>query len=531
MYKLMLADDEAVIRRNIQRLIEWGEYGFEMIACCENGHELLEEVEKEVPDLIITDISMPYIDGIEVARQVSNQYPWVKIIFLTGHNEFEYAKEAIDLHVQKYILKPVTASDMQEMLKEMKTCLDEEMKNKSLMSDLEAFYESHKAILREMFLEQLLTSAEGSEQFEEKVKTLRLDYLKGSRFQVGALAFELGETSEWRKSEDLIKFSACNIIQEILWERQMGYYVVGQGCIHILLSNAKYEEVDEEEIFFQTLEEIQGCIEKYLKCIVTIGIGRVSEYLSAIHLSAEESLVALGYRSSIGNSRLIYINDIEPHRSRSDLFDCNDEKKLLAVIKSGDSEDVDTVYHKMMETLLEEKLPIEQMRIYILTVELNLIREVSHMGLDYVELMSLNQMKELFEAWDYDKIGQLFHHFCMNLVKYITENRKNRYSGLVDKTIEIIKRDYGNSDLSIDSVCQELHLSPSYLRSIFKKETQKTFGNYLTEVRMESAKYLLETSKKKNYEVGMSVGYEDPHYFSYCFKKYFKMTPNEVRYK
>ena len=143
MYKLIFADDEALVRENLARIVDWESTGFRLLCCCSNGHELLETVEAEQPDLVITDINMPFISGIEATKQIKSAYPQIKIVLLTGYDEFEYAQEAIDLKVNKYILKPVTASKIIQILGEIKTELDEEFASSANLSRLLQFYEEY----------------------------------------------------------------------------------------------------------------------------------------------------------------------------------------------------------------------------------------------------------------------------------------------------------------------------------------------------------------------------------------------------
>lgn len=140
MYKLILADDEVLIRNNMMQSVHWEEHGFQVIGCYSNGDEVLDALGEELPDLIITDINMPYVDGIEVAKFLHQNYPQIKVLFLTGYNEFEYAKKAMEHGVTQYILKPVTAADIYRILDEMKELLDSENKELDNRMKLEEFW-------------------------------------------------------------------------------------------------------------------------------------------------------------------------------------------------------------------------------------------------------------------------------------------------------------------------------------------------------------------------------------------------------
>ena len=187
MYKLIFADDEAPVRRNIAKLIPWEKFGFELIGCCANGHEVLDLVEKDPPDLLITDINMPFVSGIDVARELRRDFPTVKIIFLTGYNDFNYAQQAIDLNVLKYILKPVSAQSLSECLQEVKQMLDAEYQQIYDRSRLEDFYRQNESIMQMVFLYALVTTGISNTEAKKKAELLGLNCLKGDLFQVAVL--------------------------------------------------------------------------------------------------------------------------------------------------------------------------------------------------------------------------------------------------------------------------------------------------------------------------------------------------------
>lgn len=533
MYKLMFADDEALIRRNMTKIVQWENFGFELIGCCENGHELLELIEHEVPDLVITDINMPFIDGIEVARQLKQMNPRVKIVFLTGYNDFEYAQKAVDLNVLKYILKPITVEEIQNVLIDVKKILDEEVTKNSNIHNLEEFYEQNKPIMQSVFLSNLLVepfSPDDLDDIESKIKVLELERLMGEEFLAAVVLIDhVVETSEWKNSQSLMEFAVYNILKEILDEKKIGYGIIGNKRINIILSNKYCKTENTLEEFMQVLEEICICINKYLNFTVTIGVGTIKDSLTMINQSSNEANAAIGYRNIVGNNRLIYINDIESHRITKQTVDFAHGKKLLNVIKMGNLEELKQLYQEIIEEIEKEQLTLEQMRIWGMMLIFNLYRDVESMGVNVSEILDFNVLKNLLDTWDYQDMYNYLLNFCIKLLEAISLNRMNSFSIIVDGAIKIIDKNYDNPDLSVDMVSSMVNLSASYFRSIFKKEMGKTFGKYVTEVRMKKAKDFILTTNMKNYEIAEATGYTDPHYFSYCFKKHFNMSPSELR--
>lgn len=168
MYKLILVDDEEEVRKGMLRKIDWAGYGFEIAGEAENGYEALTVAEKTPPDVVVTDIKMPFMDGIELSEALSKKYPTVKIIILTGFDEFEYAQKAINLNVVEYILKPIASKEFTELLDKVKKGLDEEIAQKENVEALRKHYEESLPILREKFLSSLITSRLTDAEFLEK---------------------------------------------------------------------------------------------------------------------------------------------------------------------------------------------------------------------------------------------------------------------------------------------------------------------------------------------------------------------------
>lgn len=530
MYKLIFADDEALVRNNISKLVRWEESGFELVGCCSNGHELLEMVEKEPPDLVITDINMPFISGIDIARQLRSDFPTVKIVFLTGYDDFNYAQQAIELNVAKYILKPITAQGLLACLNEMKKALDKERIQSRNVELLKKFYNQNKAVLQNSFINSLLTSEVSETEAAKKVELLGLEYLAVRQFQVAVFIVDGSRSKEWtNESANLMNFAVWNITKEIIEDRQMGSAIVSDDCVVALLANAK--KVDKEkwkDDVLTVLEEIRVTVEKYLEFTVTVGVGNIYYSYNSIHKSYSEALSSLGYRCAIGTNRVIFINDIEPHRHNALVFSKEKELQLLACIKSNNKDGI----IKMVDGLMNDashRANMEQLRSYVISIIICIIREAESICLNTQELLHLGDIRRILDLKTVKQLKDIVLKLCFSLMETISQNRQNNCSASIEKAKYFIHENYSDCNISVSAVSQYLHLSPSYFRAIFKKETGTTFINYLTNLRMEKAKDLISSTNMKNYEIAEAVGYSDPHYFSYCFKKYFKMSPNEFR--
>ena len=224
MYKVLLVDDEALTREAIGENIPWGELGFELVESCENGRDAMEAIRQRKPDLVLTDICMPYVDGIELARYIFENCPDTRTIIISGYDEFEYAKQAVRYQVMEYILKPITPSELTGVLLKAKERLEEARAKRTTLKKLKGAYQSNRPLLRGRFLNSLLRGDEGTEDLEEKMKDLDIS-LPGSFYNTAIV--EGDDLSPFLNQypgvrEELALFSIYNITQELVEQKGLG---------------------------------------------------------------------------------------------------------------------------------------------------------------------------------------------------------------------------------------------------------------------------------------------------------------------
>ncbi|MBZ9688595.1 response regulator [Clostridium estertheticum] len=535
MYKLILVDDEEEVRKGIIQKIKWEQYGFELVGEAENGREALEMAEKFTPDVVITDIKMPFMDGLQLSEELRKRFPTIKIIILTGFDKFEYAQKAVNLNVVEYALKPVSSKEFIEVLLRVKAQIDEEMLRKKDMEAMKEYYVKSLPILKGKFLTYLITSKLNKEEIEEKCKNYNID-LKGNRFVVAAININRKVKYKDKKIDnsnevDLIKFGVINIIEEILCKRDGGIVFIHNDLI-VLIS--PYLEEDRGVIFNSvqsTLEEIRQNIEKYLKLTITIGLGTIISDVSHISDSYQNAILALDYRFIMGNNRIIWIEDIEPSSSEKIVFDEIMEHDLRSSIKVGTENEIIQTIDGLFYQLLDVKAPFKHFQIYLLEILTTIIKTAESLNVDltYIFGENYNLFVELYEFNDLNQVKNWFEYISIKIMNYITKDRQDSCTLLVEKTKAYINKYYSDSSITINSLCNYLYISPTYFSFIFKKETKMTFINYLTQIRMDASKELIKATKLKSFEIAYKVGYAEPNYFSYCFKKHFGISPSEYR--
>ena len=275
MYKLLIVDDEEEVRHGIVKKIDWNRFDFEVIGEAENGREALDIIEENVPDLIITDINMPLMNGIELAAEVKAHYPTVKMVILTGFDDFKFAQAAIKYDVSDYILKPVLPEDLNELLGRLKTQMDSEFEEKKDKSKLERHYFDSLPILRDNFLTSLIIGNPKKSEIETKMRFFDLNIV-GSSFAAAVINLDAstGEAQD-EKSSDLMKFAVLNIAQEVLGKHRAGAaFFYGNTPVVIAGADEK-TEADACNRLFSLLEEIRQNVQKYLGLTITIGLGSI----------------------------------------------------------------------------------------------------------------------------------------------------------------------------------------------------------------------------------------------------------------
>lgn len=540
MYKLILVDDEEEVRKGILKKIEWQNIGFEVVGEAENGMEAMEIAEKTVPDVVITDIKMPFMDGLKLAEQLSTRYPTVKIIVLTGFDEFEYAQKAIKLSIFDYVLKPVSSKELIDILIKLKHQLDKEIAEKEDISVLIKNYNESLPIIKEKFMNSLIINNESEDEILKKSANYNID-LKGRGYIVSVISAdsksydshineESGAISTWEKGE-LFKCAILDISEEIVSKYKLGIIFFHDEKF-VIISVSKEQSKDEAlEKTITILEEIRQTLEKYLKITVTIGVGTYADNVTFIKNSYKVALSALDYRLVLGSNRIILIEDIEPQTENKIIFDEYKERELITSIKAGTEDEINNVLDKLFNYISSSKASIKDSQVYLMEMLITVLKAAKESNADMENVFggNMNLFMTLDNMKDIDEIKEWMKEICIKTMKYIIKDRQDTSKALVRKAKDYVNNSYYESDITINKICNYLHISPTYFSFIFKKETKTTFINYLTDIRMESAKEFLRTTSMKTFEIAEKIGYSEPNYFSYCFKKKFDMSPSEYR--
>ncbi len=531
LYRIMLVDDEEEVRKAMIRQMDWEQLGFTVAGDAENGRDALEKLEQLEPDVVMTDIRMPYMDGLALTARIREKYPSVKILIFSGYDDFEYAQQAIKLHVTEYILKPVNSQELAEILQRIRISLDEEIEQRRNINTLRENYLGSLPILREMFLNNLVSRTADVDTVVPKLREYGIDILDARKWLAAVIHVEKMERSEEQvlsQHQELIPISVKKLVEDHL--KPYCRFAVFDSIEGITVI-AAVDQDNTQTGLINLLNDICRESRRFLEVTITVGVGHSCGTLQEISRSYQTAVDALGYRAIVGSGKTIYINDVEPVSRGKLQLDAKGEAELVSAIKFGPAELIGTVIQGLISRMDDVRVHARQYQVYMLSIVNCVIRLMQQYDLDmgemfggqtpYGEILAGIHRREEFAAW-------LIPVAC-RMNEALNRERDNTTRKVILEAREYIQDNYSNPELSVEMLCRHLHMSPAYFSTVFKKETGQTYINYLTEVRLEKAVELLNTTEDKTYVIAQKVGYQEQNYFSYVFKKKYGISPTRYR--
>lgn len=534
--KVFLVEDEMVIRRGIKNSIDWEKEGYIFCGEASDGELAYPMIIKEKPDILITDIRMPFMDGLELCKLVKKELPNIKILILSGYDEFDYAKEAIRLGVTEYLLKPISSGKLLEALNWVSESIRREKEDKDLVRKYMEEMRENTEHEKQKFFEQMIAGNLSMADALETGKKYEMN-LSAGMYNLLLFRFTLGE--ENRKSGELLGEAEYAIEKlterlEYVFEFQRGV----EGWAFLLMA-------DNEEQMSERVKELSKDLEEIMKNYSTIayfgGIGQPVARLRELEESFREAERALAARFTMELNRIISVEDIRMAQNVDTLDDIEitsfgeiekTRTMLEKFLNNGAEDEIDEFVDVYINELPEENLKSVLMRQYII-MDAYIVMMSFCEKIEGIEGEMQAQSEELKNSMKTIQTLEEIKNYIRMLLKKIIGVRDTisgrRYSDIIEIAKDQIRKTYMSDEISLNTIAAEVGMSPSYFSSIFSKEMGKTFVEYLTEIRMDRAKELLMCSSMKASEIGYEVGYKDPHYFSYIFKKTQNCTPKEFR--
>ena len=535
MLKVFLVEDEVVMRNGIKNNIPWEQEGFEFAGEASDGELAYPLIKKEKPDILITDIRMPFMDGLELSRLVKKELPQIKIIILSGYNEFDYAKTAINIGVTDYLLKPISSAKLLEAVKKVADMIEKEQDNARLIKRYEKEMEENILQEKHKLWGALASNRLSTIELLEKGQRLGIDFT-ASAYQV--FLFKLMQEGDATGcSEELNR--ASEKVNELAgsWEYVLSFDRSPEGWAFLIKGESE-EEV--QSTYLETRKELLELVEGYPKVEYFGGIGNVVHRIGDIQTSYKEAARAFSSRFFMDANQIADSAEMVKVQMEQDgkidvskmLSKKREHELVERFLKNGTTEEVDSFLDELFQNIGEQNCKSLLYRQYV-------VMDLFFCASDFLgnleidienlpeECRDINQIVE--KAEDAENLRYQIENLFTETMQLRDGHSKKKYSELLEDAKAFIDENYKHDEMSLNTVAAQVNISPSYFSTIFSSEMGQTFVEYLTHVRLEKAKELLMCSNMRTAEIGYEVGYKDSHYFIYIFKKVVGCSPKEYR--
>lgn len=527
-YKVIVVDDEMLIRKRIIYGFEWEELGYEIENEAGDGLQALALMEKKTYDLAIVDIAMPEINGIELARRIRERQYQTHIIFLTGHSDFQYARQAVKYGVFNYILKPIDGEEFINVLTELREKIDGEQMRKSLLDSLSEKQDNMDVVLKAKTFSEYFHAGSGTLIPQKVYRALEESGIcNGYDLALIRVEMFLKDSKEWTE-----QVSAVEEISSSLWGREKGYLIIYdfyRDLLVLLLEHGEAEQGSRETM--EQMRRLAEALEKQSGGDVQCGISRWRTDFSQLGDAYMEAVSALN-NGKILNKKLLPYEAVLKNANIYYKIPFEELKNLQRGITEGQYEECRKILAGIFREMGDRGVNFECV-----------VRNVNRLFMELADggVVSEPASRRFFNGYHgaeqmLDNMANMaeIEEWCSNVVFTIMENEirrslENKSLPIVEKTCAYIRSHYEEGDLNQVQIAEAMAVTAPYLSGIFKKTMGISMVQYITVVRMERARELLRQPELEIKEIAALVGYNDEYYFSRCFKKQFGLSPLQMR--
>ncbi|MDR2743020.1 MAG: response regulator [Treponema sp.] len=538
LYTFILVDDEPEIREGIRDSIPWEELGFSFAGACADGYEALELAERIQPDAVLTDINMPFLDGLSFTDRLLTAAPGAKVLIISGYDDFEYARRALQLQVYDYIVKPVTPGELRGILEKLRAALDRDREERLNMNHIKEQLARSIPLLRERFLARLVEGKLEGEAIRERIRyfglslpventsyqCLILDFVRrrgGEDFDIDLLAQRnileksLNDCDDDKTagiSTDLLFRDRDDRLALLLWGGdgvrlyRKGLRVAESLCRDLGTAGFKGTVIGVGE----AAADIKGIPRSYDTAV---------DVLTAAALRGKSGVTA--YRELVGKTG---VSREEETASRWD-------RRIYSALKAGDNESAGQCIGEMVRSFRDISFSLEFYHRKITLVLAALIQFCTDLEIPEAAVFPppSNPFAEIAALENLEDVESRLTGFLERIVQYAEARQDNFAQVKVKEALDYLESHYADPGLSLRGLCKTIDISMSYFSAVLKKYHDRTFVEELTAIRLNRAMELLRTTDMLTYEIAEKIGYRDAHYFSLSFRKYTGMTTTEYR--
>ena len=535
MYKVLIVDDFLPDRESLKEIIDsLRDDGIEVIGECDNGLDALQFMESDVPDIVVSDIEMPLMNGLELAKNIRTCNPNIKIIFCSLYNEFEYVRKALYLESYGYILKPVNAEELRECIRKVTGQITHIQRQTNEHVRLQAILNENIPALSESFIRDLVYGINrDSGDIWEKIDFLKVNLKKG------VYVLTLVEIDDYDKitsdlkieKKQIFSFKVLGKIKELLLKANMDQVVTKLDEYHFLIifnfpTGTLPEECCKGVCAFCSKVVLEF---SSTDISVSLALSKTCDDIFELNDLFEQCKYILKYKYILGKGKVLQAEDIPAAKAYKNIDFNTLQKEIRFLLNSGSASEIESYLEKIHQGVScnSDEYNLKNFYFYIM-VCIQMV--LSENNVTFEEVFNEEKLvwEKLIRFETILDVKNWLKNTFVFIREYLSKKVKHKNSIIAEEVRQYIRNNFSES-LCIENIADRLFYSPNYLNYIFKLETGETINDYVIKAKVEKAKEILADPKVKLYELAESLGYKQPAYFSNVFKKITGLTPKEYR--
>lgn len=540
MLKIFLAEDEVIVRETIKRMIPWENLGFELVGEAADGEMALPLLLRQKPDLLITDIKMPFMDGLTLAKVAKKEIPGLKVVILSGYDDFNYAKQAINIGVEDYLLKPITKNALIERLTEIRSRYEHEKTQKEYYEKFHREMQAYEKNSSRDFFEALVSGSMDMMEIYRRSEKLGLDIVAEA---YNVLIFTMNceeDFSRQREGYSEWEAESLELLEEFFSENTSAMLFRCNIFSYGVLIKGQKETIGENTR--SCVSEIQRILDrKEQKRQWFVAAGEPVERLSQIQKSYYSASRAFSQRY-LYDENILYYDEMASMEKKNVTEDDStylqkvDVNALNPVIlqkflSNGLLEETENFVKDYFYAIGQEPLESLVFRNYVtLNVRFSVMSFLKEIGCDTRTLEQEDTEDVLSESSkSLENAIAYAEKIISQAIALRDQNSGNKNRSILKTAVDFIDSHYMEEDMSLNKAANAANVSANHFSALFSQNMGQTFIEYLTNLRMNKAKEYLRCTSMRSSEIAGEIGYKDAHYFSYLFKKTQGMTPSDYR--
>jgi two-component system, response regulator YesN len=529
MYKVLIVDDEYYFRQAIKVSLPWEELDLQLIGEAKNGEDALELTRMLHPDIIMVDINMPIMDGLAFIKEAKAEGFKSKFIVLTGHSEFAYAKDALQLGVSNYVLKPIDEEEIRSSLCEIKKSINKERKATVELDVLKKQAAANASLVRNQVLNDWLLGNIDLAHKEERLQSLGIDI--GSPYYMTAV-IDIEASDKHARSMEHKRTTIGHICSRFLQSAvnksvKCEGFLNGKGQFVLILGS---DDKDFDEVG-ELCDSIRLMMAETNEYTYTIGLGNGHLGFEAVSESYKEALYALKHRFILGANQVIHYAKVTQTALKMSLYSVDKRSRLLMSMRSGNTQEVEEWLIDFFNNARIKKTSLEMLLVAGFEIFSTCMEFLEETSRDINEIFDSQTESDLFQFIErmnsFSEYEEWIRSLIRKLMTHVHANKPSRSAIIVEEVKSFIESNYANEEMKIEDIARGVHMNYNHLCYVFKKETSCTINDYLTQIRMQRAKELFDQGYLVVQEVASRVGYSDANYFGKCYKKYAGISPSK----